>query len=81
MEPQVSAREFERWMRHLDGRFDKVETAHAETAKVAEVLSDRVTALESNQEQAGKLSARLSAVVSTVVTAVVAGILYFLGGR
>lgn len=81
MEPQVSAREFERWMRHLDGRFDKVETAHEETAKVAMVLSERVTHLEGNQDRAGKLSARLSALVSTVVTAVVAGLLYFLGGR
>lgn len=81
LEPTVSAREFERWMQHLDSRFDRAEARLDRSSRFEDDLNTRVQALETNQTHAGKLSAKLSTIVSLMVTALVSGVLHFLGGR
>lgn len=64
MSDNVTAGEFERWMRHLDGRFDSVEAAQASADK-------RVTALEIDYKVDHKVNRRVTAIISAITGAAV----------
>ena len=68
----VRESEFDRWMQHLDARFDRLEEHHL-------VIDRRVGALELNQVAAGKLSAKLSAGISATVAGIIAGVAALVG--
>jgi hypothetical protein len=69
----ITVGEFDRFQRRLFQQLDSIEAKQ-------DVTNGRVTKLESNQEQAGKLSAKLSAGVSLLVAALVNGVIAALGG-
>lgn len=81
-EPQyLTTREFDGWRVEHDKKMDRLvelmelqNTTNLETAV-------RVRALEVNQENAGKLSAKLSTVVAAAVSAAIGGMFALLGGR
>ena len=84
VQENVSTGEFSRWAAQMEARHIRQED---KLDKVLEFCNDheskfdrRLTALEVNQEQAGKLSAKLSAAVSLGVTALAQAALTLLGG-
>ncbi len=70
----ITAGEFTRWMTHLS---DQNKAILAEQQKT----NGRVTSLEVNQDNAGKISAKLSAGVSLAVSAVIQGLFAAIGGK
>lgn len=74
MAEHITAGEFERFTERLFKQLDSIEAKQDKT-------NGRVTALEFNQKNAGKISGRLSAVISVVTTGVIQGALAAFGGK
>lgn len=85
MSDHVSGGEFERFWEHVDKRFDRLEQrqdSERDARTEAGVGFDkRISSLETNQKQAGALSAKLSAAVSGITTAIINAGLIALGGK
>ena len=65
MEPEhVTAGEFERWMRHLDSRFDSVEAAQS-------ITNGRVSKLEVDHRVVKRIAVIISAVTGFIVSFVI----------
>lgn len=79
--PYLTQREFDTWRDTHDAKVDRIlDAIERHDARNLDV-EGRVRALEVNQANAGKLSARLSGAVGAVVAAIIAGVFHLLGGK
>lgn len=81
METPLTQREFDLW-RESDEAFKRRLEEHITTQAVINLdTAVRVKALEVNQENAGRLSAKLSTVVAAAVSALIGGAFALIGGK
>lgn len=81
METPLTQREFDLW-RESDEAFKRRLEEHMTTQAVINLdTAVRVKALEVNQENAGRLSAKLSTVVAAAVSALIGGTFALIGGK
>jgi hypothetical protein len=77
----LTTREFDTWREGHDAKVDRIlDALERHDARNLDV-EGRVTSLEVNQRNAGKLSARLSGAVGAIVAATITGVLHLLGGK
>ena len=81
MSEHITAGEFQRWMSHLDKQNEAIIAQQVEMLVEQRKTNGRVTALEANQKDAGKLSAKMSVLVSAVAAGVIQGVLAVIGGK
>jgi hypothetical protein len=81
MSEHITAREFERWMQHLNEQNKAMALQNTEILHEQRKTNGRVTSLEYNQKNAGKISGKLSAAVSIITTGVIQGALAAFGGK
>jgi hypothetical protein len=78
--PYLTSREFDRWATGHDARIERLVVALDKQLEMNIVNERRFTSLETNQDNAGKLSARLGAITGAVVAAVISGVFQLIGG-
>jgi hypothetical protein len=77
----ITGAEFTRWMNHLDQQNRQIIAEQRKSLLEQQKTNGRVTALESNQKDAGKLSAKMSVLVSAIAAGIIQGTLAVLGGK
>lgn len=65
----------------LDKKVDRILDHLEKQTDINLTVERRITALETNQENAGKLSAKISGAMGAVVAAVITGVFHWVGGE